>query len=116
MAKKRIPTELVPAAIDDASGAIRADITDLLASARRATARTLNSLIAETSRALTFSPPRFPLAADVQGALHPASPAPIGRIRQPAGRHATPLPKLALEVESLAARRHAPLAREGRRS
>jgi hypothetical protein len=116
MAKKRIPTELVPAEIDDASGAIQADVTDLLASAHRAAARTLNSLIAETSRDPTSSPPQFPLAADVQRALHSASPVPTGRIRQPAGRHATPLLKLAHEVESLAARGHAPSAREGRRS
>jgi predicted nuclease of restriction endonuclease-like (RecB) superfamily len=48
MAKKRSPTELVPAAIDDAYGAVLADVTDLLESARRAAARSVNSIMAAT--------------------------------------------------------------------
>jgi predicted nuclease of restriction endonuclease-like (RecB) superfamily len=46
MGKKRIPTELVPAEIDDAAyGVVLADVTDLLESARRAAARSVNSIM-----------------------------------------------------------------------
>jgi hypothetical protein len=46
MGKKRTPTELVPVEIaDDAYGAVLADISDLLASARRAAARSVNSIM-----------------------------------------------------------------------
>jgi predicted nuclease of restriction endonuclease-like (RecB) superfamily len=48
MAKKRTPAELVPAAIDDAYSAVLADVTDLLESARRAAARSVNSIMAVT--------------------------------------------------------------------
>jgi type I restriction enzyme M protein len=44
------------------------------------------------------------LAASVQGELDRVSQALTGRIRQLAERYATPLPKLAEEVEALAAR------------
>jgi hypothetical protein len=59
------------------------------------------------------SPPRFPLAADLQSALDRAPHALTGRIRQPAQRPATPWPKLAQEVGSLAARVDSPPARRG---
>jgi predicted nuclease of restriction endonuclease-like (RecB) superfamily len=46
MRKKRTPTELVPAEIaDDAYQAVLADISDLLESARRAAARSVNSIM-----------------------------------------------------------------------
>ena len=46
MGKKRTPTELVPAEIaDDAYGAVLADISDLLESARRAAARSVNAIM-----------------------------------------------------------------------
>jgi predicted nuclease of restriction endonuclease-like (RecB) superfamily len=48
MGKKRAPTELVPAAIDDAYSAVLADVTDLLESARHAAARSVNSIMAAT--------------------------------------------------------------------
>ncbi len=49
MGKKRIPTELVPTEIDDtAYGAVLADVTDLLESARRAVARSVNSIMMAT--------------------------------------------------------------------
>jgi hypothetical protein len=48
MAKKRAPTELVPAAIDAAYGAVLADVTHLLESARRTAARSVNSIMAAT--------------------------------------------------------------------
>ena len=48
MGKKRIPSELVPAAIDDAYSAVLADVTDLLESARRAAARSVNSVMTAT--------------------------------------------------------------------
>jgi DUF1016 N-terminal domain len=49
MGKKRIPTKLVPALIDDtAYGAVLADVTDLLESARRAAARSVNSVMTAT--------------------------------------------------------------------
>ena len=49
MGKKRIPTELVPAEIDDAAyGAVLADVADLLESARRAAARSVNSIMTAT--------------------------------------------------------------------
>ena len=49
MGKKRIPTELVPAEIDDAAyGAVLADVTDLLESARHAAARSVNSIMTAT--------------------------------------------------------------------
>jgi predicted nuclease of restriction endonuclease-like (RecB) superfamily len=49
MGKKRLPTELVPTEIDDiAYGAVLADVTDLLESARRAAARSVNSIMTAT--------------------------------------------------------------------
>ena len=49
MAKKRTPTELVPIEIaDDAYEAVLAGITELLESARRAAARSVNSIMTET--------------------------------------------------------------------
>jgi hypothetical protein len=49
MGKKRTPTELVPAEIaDDAYEAVLAGITELLESARRAAARSVNSIMTET--------------------------------------------------------------------
>jgi predicted nuclease of restriction endonuclease-like (RecB) superfamily len=49
MGKKRIPTELVPTEIDDiAYGAVLADVTDLLESARRTAARSVNSVMTAT--------------------------------------------------------------------
>jgi hypothetical protein len=49
MGKKRILSELVPAGIDDgAYAAVLADVTDLLESARRAAARSINSLMTAT--------------------------------------------------------------------
>jgi predicted nuclease of restriction endonuclease-like (RecB) superfamily len=49
MGKKRVPTELVPAASDEAAyAAVLADLTDLLESARRAAARTVNSVMTAT--------------------------------------------------------------------
>ncbi len=53
------------------------------------------------------------LAADVQGELDRVSQALTGRIRQLAERYATPLPRLTQEVEALAARVNAHLARMG---
>ena len=50
---------------------------------------------------------------DVQGELDRVSQALTGRIRQLAERYATPLPKLVQEVETLAARVDAHLARMG---
>ena len=44
------------------------------------------------------------LAADVQSELDRVSQALTGRIRQLAERYATPLPRLAADVETLAAR------------
>jgi hypothetical protein len=48
MAKKRVSTEVVAAAIEDAYAAVLADVTDLLESARRAAARSVNSIMAAT--------------------------------------------------------------------
>jgi predicted nuclease of restriction endonuclease-like (RecB) superfamily len=49
MGKKRIPTELVPAASDEAAyAAVLADLTDLLESARRSAARSVNSVMTAT--------------------------------------------------------------------
>ena len=49
MGKKRTPTELVPAEIDDAAYcAVLADVADLLESARRAAARSVNSIMTAT--------------------------------------------------------------------
>ena len=49
MGKKRTPTELVPTEIDDtAYDAVLADVTDLLESARRAAARSVNSIMTTT--------------------------------------------------------------------
>ena len=49
MGKKRVPTELVPAEIDDAAyGVVLADVTDLLESARRGAARSVNSIMTAT--------------------------------------------------------------------
>jgi predicted nuclease of restriction endonuclease-like (RecB) superfamily len=47
MAKKRTPTELVPAEIDDSAyDAILADVTELLEAARQAAARSVNAIMA----------------------------------------------------------------------
>ena len=56
------------------------------------------------------------LADDVQGELDRVSQSLAGRIRQPADRYANPLPKLIREVEEMAARVDAHLARMGFRS
>ncbi len=48
MGKKRVPTELIPAAIDDAYSAVLADVTELLESARRTAARSVNSIMTAT--------------------------------------------------------------------
>jgi predicted nuclease of restriction endonuclease-like (RecB) superfamily len=49
MGKKRVPTELVPVASDEAAyAAVLADLTDLLESARRAAARSVNSVMTAT--------------------------------------------------------------------
>ena len=49
MGKKRTPTELVPAEIDDdAYEAVLADVSDLLESARRAAARSVNAVMTAT--------------------------------------------------------------------
>jgi hypothetical protein len=48
MGKKRTPTELVPADIDDAYEAVLADVSDLLESARRTTVRSVNFIMTET--------------------------------------------------------------------
>src|SRR5215467_5396019 len=49
MAKKRVPTELVPATIDEtAYAAVLADLTDLLESARRSAARSVNFVMTAT--------------------------------------------------------------------
>ncbi len=53
------------------------------------------------------------LAASVQGELDRVSQALTGRIRQLAERYATPLPRLAEEVETLAARVDQHLKRMG---
>ena len=53
------------------------------------------------------------LADDVQGELDRVSQSLAGRIRQLADRYANPLPKLVREVETLAARVDAHLARMG---
>jgi DUF1016 N-terminal domain len=49
MGKKRTPTELARAEIDDnAYGAVLADVTDLLESARHAAVRSVNSIMTTT--------------------------------------------------------------------
>jgi predicted nuclease of restriction endonuclease-like (RecB) superfamily len=48
MARKRTPAALIPAAMDEAYGAFLADVSDLLESARRAAARSTNSIMTVT--------------------------------------------------------------------
>ncbi len=48
MAKKEVPSEIIPAAIEDAYSGVLADVTGLLVSARRIAARSVNSVMTAT--------------------------------------------------------------------